>query len=363
MVGGGAGSVPRPTWSSPSTGRISPATATRTPPVRPWVPCRSCAYTRPAAFRTAGTLDEGGDILELVSLPALLRAQAAASFTWNFRPRWAPPWSARCEALEDSSYESTEQTVSRFLPNLEAYRSLLAIRPRCLRSLKARLDRQPERGLAAPAHPARTPTAAGAGGRRGESDPYITTYVLFGMSRTRQAGISINLEMVRKAIGYYLQKACPSREPPGGPDLAADRLVFQHFVLAQLGAGRPNPDREPLSRGEHRLSPWAQALLALTLEDLSPGSAEARTSSRTWAPRPCARPPVRTGSSARIRGRTATPPSAICTPRSPTAPWWSTPWRGTTPARRLLADALRYLMAHRDARRRLGRPPTPPPGR
>ena len=55
-----------------------------------------------------------------------------------------------------------------------------------------------------------------------------------------------------------------------------DRLAFIQYALLQAGAG-DLASAESLFEVRDQLSPWAEALLMLTLEQLSPGSQEART--------------------------------------------------------------------------------------
>jgi uncharacterized protein YfaS (alpha-2-macroglobulin family) len=229
-------------------------------------------FLAPQSFRTAGTMDDGGEIIELVSLPRSFDADSG-ELDLELSPSLAAAMLKGLEALESHPYESTEQILSSFLPNLETYRSLQDFGLEAS-NLKARLDRNLNQGLQRLR--ARQNPDGGWGWWQGtESDVYITSYVLFGMSRARQAGISIDLEMIRQAV-EYLNNA-PAAESSSGVDQTwrADRQAFQQFVLAELGEGNLDQVRA-LNQVREQLSPWAQALLALAWEQLSPGSAEAR---------------------------------------------------------------------------------------
>ena len=80
-------------------------------------------YTAPQTFGTAGTMDSGGERLEIVSLPRTFDPSGG-----DLRVELAPSLAAAIlpglDVLEHYPYECTEQTLSRFLPNLEAYRAV-----------------------------------------------------------------------------------------------------------------------------------------------------------------------------------------------------------------------------------------------
>jgi uncharacterized protein YfaS (alpha-2-macroglobulin family) len=108
-------------------------------------------------------------------------------------------------------------------------------------------------------------------------------------------GITISQEMTQRAIEYL--KAATGGSPqgnflsrllfaplrsllPGGGGPAQpyewDRLAFQEYVLTLAGAGDAGTSQKILEERD-QLSPWAQALLALTLESQSPASVDAVT--------------------------------------------------------------------------------------
>ena len=299
-------------------------------------------YTAPRAFRTAGTLDEGGDILELVSLPGSFDP-TGGEFNIELAPSLGAAMVSALEALEGSPYESTEATVSRFLPNLEAYRVLAQYGIES-ETLKARLDSTLNEGLL------RLQSSQNSDGGwgwwpDGDSDPYITAYALFGLLRAQEAGISTNLEMLQNAVGYLQTELVYPSETLDTWQL--DRLAFQHFVLAAYGAA-DLPAVEALAGFEHRLSPWARALLALTLEDLSPGSPAAQTILSDLGAEA-----MRTATGAHWEfsqdpeGRLAALWNMHTTLSNSAVVVYALAQRD--PGAPLLAEALRYLMAHRDA--------------
>jgi len=232
-------------------------------------------YTAPQTFGTAGTLEEGGERLEIVSLPRTydpgggdLRVELAPSLAAAMLPG--------LDVLEHYPYECTEQTLSRFLPNLEAYRAIQDL-GLAAPDLEARLERTLNEGLqrlVARQNPDggwgwwSAPSLAG-----NISDPYITAYVLFGLSRAREAGAFVDEGAIQNAVSFLIS-TLPSPEMLSDP-WQLDRLAFQHFALTQAGSGSP-AGLGALYEARGQLSPWAQAFLALTLETLSPGDPRVR---------------------------------------------------------------------------------------
>jgi hypothetical protein len=100
---------------------------------------------------------------------------------------------------------------------------------------------------------------------------------LFGLSYAQQAGAAGATGLastIQRAIDFlYSTLATPdmSSEP-----WQLDRLALVHFALAWAGQGDLS-GASALYEVRDQLSPWAQALLALTFERLAPGEARAGT--------------------------------------------------------------------------------------
>jgi uncharacterized protein YfaS (alpha-2-macroglobulin family) len=105
------------------------------------------------------------------------------------------------------------------------------------------------------------------------SDPYITAYVLFGLSRAHLAGAFVDETVIQDAVDFLLA-GLSAPEMLSAP-WQLDRLAFQYFALAQAGSGDPAGVGK-LYEVRSQLSPWAQAFLALTLETLSPSDPRLR---------------------------------------------------------------------------------------
>jgi alpha-2-macroglobulin len=316
-----------------------------------WGDIPVASYSTPQTYGTAGVLDESGERLELVSLPQSFDP-AAGELALELAPSLAAAMTAGLDVLEHYPYECTEQTLSRFLPNLEAYRAIQSLGLDAP-DLQARLDRTLNVGLdrlianqnmdggwswwPAPA----SQQYFGEEEHSVISDPYITAYVLFGLSRTKAAGVFVDDAVIQNASNFLLTTMASL-----WGDLETwrlDRIAFMQYVVAQArGLERLGMDANELYQYRDRLSPWAKAMLAMTFETLAPGDERAGTL---------------------LSDLNAT---AI---RSATGTHWEggDSWRNMEtgvfnsavviyalaqqdPASSTLPEAVRYLMDHRDAR-------------
>jgi alpha-2-macroglobulin len=104
------------------------------------------------------------------------------------------------------------------------------------------------------------------------SEPYISSYVLFGLVQASNAGFVVEENVKTNAQNYLVN----SLFPPETVSLPwqLDRLVFQHFSLAYSGMLHSNPS--VLSGYTNQLSIWSKALLALTFELETPGNQDSQ---------------------------------------------------------------------------------------
>jgi uncharacterized protein YfaS (alpha-2-macroglobulin family) len=232
-------------------------------------------YTAPQTFGTAGTLDAGGERLEIVSLP-LTFDPGGGDLHVELAPSLAAAMLPGLDVLEHYPYECTEQTLSRFLPNLEAYRAVQSLGLEAP-DLEARLERTLNEGIQ------RLVTRQNEDGGWGWwpspslagyiSDPYITAYVLFGLSQARNGGAFVDENVIQQAANYLIS-TMPAPEIISAP-WQLNRLAFQYFALSQAGTG-DHSGVGMLYEVRGTLSPWAQAFLARTLETISPGDPRIR---------------------------------------------------------------------------------------
>ncbi len=228
-------------------------------------------YTAPQTFATSGILAEGGQRLELVSLPVTFDANSG-SLDLELDPSLAAAMMDALDALENYPYDSTEQVLSRFLPNLVTYSTLQTFgidSP----DLKARLDRTLDEGLQ---HLLTLQNMDGGWGwwQEDESDGYISAYVLFGLAKARDAGVTVPEEAINKAASYISSNLITPNQTTEAWKL--DRQAYELFALKQSGQGEL-AYANSLYEVRDQLSPWAKALLALSLDLLSSSSQQVPT--------------------------------------------------------------------------------------
>lgn len=294
------------------------------------------SYTTAQTFATSGVMEEGGERLELVSLPRSFETQGGA-LSVELAPSLGAAMMDSFAALENFPYSCTEQVLSRFLPNLETYRVLQDFGLEAP-NLQTRLDRTVDEGLTLLTE--RQNTDGGWGWWTGdESDSYVSTYVLFGLLRAREAGVSVGESLIQRAVDYLLA-SLPA------PDMLTeswqfDRLAFQQYVLAQLDSADP-AGIAALFEEREGLNPWAQAFLALSIQEIAPDDGRIRTllsDLRSLA--------VRTGTGAHWEDQLPGYQNMSTPVFSSAIVLYALAQQD--PASPLIAETVRYLMAHRGA--------------
>jgi alpha-2-macroglobulin len=231
-------------------------------------------YSSRQTFATAGLLEERGEKLELVSLPEF--AGGGQAQTGSLKLELASSLGAAAitslEAMENTRYETNESIVSRLLPNLETYRALQMIgvdNPELKNRLERTLQESLRRLLANQNRDGGWSWWFSPGLMSG-GDPDITAYILFSLSRADQLGLIFDESVIRRTVNF-IEAGLPSVEMLV-EDWQFDRLAFQHFALAEAGAGKPEGLLD-LYENRSRLSPSSQALLAYSMDKV-PGENE-----------------------------------------------------------------------------------------
>jgi uncharacterized protein YfaS (alpha-2-macroglobulin family) len=226
-----------------------------------------------------------GDEVEVrVDLPAE-RRPGSTRLTVQVAPSLAVTMLDALPYLIDYPYGCTEQTMSRFLPAVITARTLkdLGLRPE---SMKGRLF-----GGVEPEHAQRThPDGRGDldqldemveqglrrlydfqhadGGwgwwKQGESDHFMTAYVVWGLTLARSAGVSVKGKVVERAVGFLEAELV---EAENRHDLQAWMLhaLAAHHAAAGRGATPPYQAAALENLWTHRdgLNAYSRALLAL----------------------------------------------------------------------------------------------------
>jgi uncharacterized protein YfaS (alpha-2-macroglobulin family) len=293
-------------------------------------------FTSPQTYGTSGTMDAGGERLEVVSLPRTYDPQGG-ELRIEMAPTLGAAMMSALEVLEYHPQANIEQLVSSFLPNAQTYQTIQDFGledPGLVTRLELTLDESLAQLIG-------YQKQDGGWGwwPSGDSDPFMTAYVMFGLIKAQEAGVGVEPRVSDAAVDYLLASLVT-------PEMISeswqfDRLAFIQFVLSEAGAG----DLSGVSRlyEEHsRLNPWGQAFLALTLKKLTPGDARVQTlysNLESGANRSASGAHWENLEEGWLNMSTTIQSSAVVlyalTSHDPASP--------------LVADAVRYLMAHRNA--------------
>ncbi len=293
-------------------------------------------YIAPQTFGTSGIIDEGGERLEIVSLPRSFDP-GGGELMVEMAPTLGAAMMSALEVLDYYPYFNTEYSVSRFLPNLETYRVIQEFgldEP----GLQSRLELVLEDSIAQ-LEVSQNPDGGWGWWKDDPSDTYITAYVLFGLIRAQEAGVEIESGVITSAIDYL------TASQPSADMLAEtwqyDRLAFVQYVLSQAGGG-DLVSVSGLYEERSRLNSWAQALLAMTLEKIATGDERIETLYSDLE-----RNAIRSATGAHWENQESSWQNMSTTIQSTAVVLYAL--ANYDPASPLVADALRYLMAHRDA--------------
>jgi hypothetical protein len=139
------------------------------------------------------------------------------------------------EYLEHFPYECTEQTVSRFLPNVVTYRAfqelgLAEVRP----DLETKLPQLVGVGLQRLYNQQHYDGGWG-WWIRDKSDPFLTAYVLLGMLEADRSGFIVDEAAMGRAVDYLEGSLVKPRDVK--QHWQANRQAFILYVLAEAGEG------------------------------------------------------------------------------------------------------------------------------
>ena len=226
-------------------------------------------YLAPQTYGTSGTMAQPGEILETINLPRTF-SPTSGSLDVEVSPSLMAAMLSSLTALHEKEHSSTVGTLSHVLPNLVAYQTFQEVGSEQI-ELKERLDEIIPKDIDALI--AQQNEDGGWGWWNGsDSDDYITAYLLFGLHSARETGVFVDEHIIQKATDYLLDHIAVPEALSTTWEL--NLLAFEHFVLSEVGV-ESVLGMSGLTAKSMRLSPWAKALLALTLENRSPGTEQA----------------------------------------------------------------------------------------
>jgi alpha-2-macroglobulin len=297
-------------------------------------------YTSPQTFATGGLLAQGGERLEVVSLPRTFTA-VGGELKVELAPSLAASVLNGLQALETNfPTDSTEQILSRLLPNLAAYRALTQINlntPNLGPTLTNAITQQLHRLVELQREDGGFGWAAGAS----SSQPYLSSYALIALTEAKNQGFFNNQPVFDRLNTYlFANYFTPDQQTEAW---RLDQLAFMAFASAGY-AQAPDPSIDAaiaaLYDRQELLSPWARALLAQAINLIQPGDERIQAL-------------VSNLETAAVRSATGASWDA------PGPGWysWSTPGFSTAivvytlakldPAAAVLTDAVRYLVLSR----------------
>ncbi len=300
-------------------------------------------YLAKQTFSTSGLMDEGGEKLEVISLPPSVNSRGG-NLKITLATSLAGAILPGLEVLENNPYESVEGTVSRFLPNLEAYRAVQEFGLE-VPELEANLARNLEDALF------KLNSTQNYDGGWGwtpgrDSNPYLSAYALLGLQRAKQIGMDINQDILTSATQFlesYLFEN--SNEFSRSSDYNQASFVF--YVLQLTGNSNSNNSlafdiiRDRLYENIALFDPLGQAffVLALTENDQTdPLINEIVANLKSNA--------VRSSTGTHWEKQSSDPGNFSSTILNTSVVLYALAQED--PSSPLIADTVRYLMAHRD---------------
>jgi len=228
-------------------------------------------YTAPQAFGTSGVLKDSGQLLEIVTLPKTYDPEEG-SLEIELSPSLAAALLTALDAMEEDPHVSTIAVLAHFLPNVITYQTLQEL-DLDYPKLESRLEASIPETLDALA--AAQNEDGGWGWWQGSaSDGEISSFILFGLSQAEKAGVFVEDLMIQQARGYLLA-TLPAIDMLAEP-WQYNQLAFRYFALTEAGIDTRGGMLK-LASLSSQLSPYAQAVLALALENQIPGNEQSRT--------------------------------------------------------------------------------------
>ena len=240
--------------------------------VKPYLgPIPVLRYTAPQTFGTSGILDGPGDRLEIVTLPKTFDPEEG-SLDIELSPSLAAALLTALDAMEEDQHLTTIAVLSHLLPNVITYQTLQEL-DLDYPQLESRLELIIPDALDALA--AAQNEDGGWGWWQGSaSDGEISSFILFGLTQAEKAGVFVEDLMMQQARGYLLA-TLPAVEMLA-ESWQYNQLAFRYFALSEAGIDISSGALE-LASLSSQLSPYAQAVLALAIDNQIVGNDQART--------------------------------------------------------------------------------------
>jgi len=218
-------------------------------------------YSAPDIVGTAGQLTTGESRTEVVALPPEFDNRRG-ELSVQLDPSLAAGMRDGLKYLEHYEYECAEQTVSRFLPNVLTYQALkkLGIENK---ELSDKLPGLVEQGLKKLYVQQKPDGGWGWWPDNRESNLHLTAYVVFALSKAKQADIEVSATVLANGQNFLLNHLQTNRQLNNSLD--ANRHAFILYALAEGQAAPPDALANLLATRE-KLSHYGRAYLAMALQ-------------------------------------------------------------------------------------------------
>jgi alpha-2-macroglobulin len=227
-------------------------------------------YSAPEVVGTGGQLEAAGSRTEVIGLPPNVDTRSG-ELTVRLDPSLAAGMRDGLDYLEHFPYECTEQTVSRFLPNVltaRALKSLGIANP----ELESRLPGLVEEGLNR-LYNQQHPDGGWGWWPDDTSNPHISAYVVFGMLRAKESGFTVREDVLSRGLDYLSSALVVARDLHTTAD--ANRQSWLLYVLAEGGRANSSSMSE-LYGDREKLATYARAFLAMALQKGGAAADDAR---------------------------------------------------------------------------------------
>jgi len=225
----------------------------------------------PETVATAGMLDKDGSRTETIALPRSFD-KTQGDLTINVDGSLAAGMRDGLNYLEHFPYECTEQTVSRFLPNVVTYRAYKALKmnnPELAKKLPGLVSVGLQR-LYNQQH------YDGGWGwwLTDQSNPNLTAYVLLSLIEAQRAEFSVDQQVINNGVDFLKKSLITPTDVTSS--WRANRQAFILYVLAEAGSGDLGRSKTLFKRRE-QLDLFGRAYLAMAMYKIDSKAKEVDT--------------------------------------------------------------------------------------
>lgn len=230
-------------------------------------------FTAYQTYATAGVLAQGGERLEVVSLPRTFQP-TGGELRIELSPSLAGSVLSALDAFKAYPDDWNEAVVSRLMANLAAYRALKDFNLPTP-DLKNRLEKAIRADLRTLIQNERYNGYWGWSPDESHGDPRLTAYALLALHFASQQDYSIDADLLERVQNWLTKNSAGVEITEETNAFTLENTVFQGYVLSLWG-------NDPLGMRSlypfrNRLSPAGRTFLALAMENLNPGDENART--------------------------------------------------------------------------------------